>query len=240
MVFQDQALFPHLSALDNVAFGPRARGVSPRARPRRPRRTWLDRLGVGDLADRRPRRALRRPGAAGGDRPRAGHRAAAAAARRAARRPRRRGRDGAAARAGPAPRGVRRHHAAGHPRRPRRAHLATRVLVIDDGPDRAGRHARGGGAAAARPTTSPGWSGSTCSGTATRFTRLQPHRRDRRRCTEPEGSARMRWRGRSSGVAPHGDAAAAARRRRGRDLIADVTPAAAAELGPGPRARGLG
>ena len=30
MVFQGQLLFPHLSALDNVAFGPRSRGRSRR------------------------------------------------------------------------------------------------------------------------------------------------------------------------------------------------------------------
>jgi len=53
MVFQRQLLFPHLSALDNVAFGPRSRGVR-RAPARRAARAWLDRLGVGDLAARRP------------------------------------------------------------------------------------------------------------------------------------------------------------------------------------------
>jgi molybdate transport system ATP-binding protein len=54
VVFQEHLLFPHLTALDNVAFGPRARGV-----PRRPARqqaaAWLDRLGLADHADRRPR-----------------------------------------------------------------------------------------------------------------------------------------------------------------------------------------
>lgn len=53
MVFQDRLLFPHLTALDNVAFGPRARGV-PRATAAAHARAWLDRLGVGDLAGRRP------------------------------------------------------------------------------------------------------------------------------------------------------------------------------------------
>ncbi|WP_327734032.1 ABC transporter permease [Streptomyces nojiriensis] len=50
---QDGALFPHLTALGNTAYGLRARGV-PRARARREARTWLDRLGVLHLADRRP------------------------------------------------------------------------------------------------------------------------------------------------------------------------------------------
>ncbi|WP_335933211.1 ABC transporter permease [Streptomyces sp. PTD5-9] len=50
---QDGALFPHLTALTNTAYGLRARGV-PRARARREARQWLDRLGVGHLAHRRP------------------------------------------------------------------------------------------------------------------------------------------------------------------------------------------
>ncbi|MEV7557238.1 ABC transporter permease [Streptomyces sp. NPDC089795] len=50
---QDGALFPHLTAVANTAYGLRARGV-PRARARREALTWLDRLGVLHLADRRP------------------------------------------------------------------------------------------------------------------------------------------------------------------------------------------
>ncbi|MFC9296896.1 ABC transporter permease [Streptomyces sp. NPDC057011] len=50
---QDGALFPHLSALANTAYGLRARGV-PRAGARREAQAWLDRLGVGHLAQRRP------------------------------------------------------------------------------------------------------------------------------------------------------------------------------------------
>ncbi|MFJ3161130.1 ABC transporter permease [Streptomyces kanasensis] len=52
---QDGALFPHLSALANTAYGLRAQGV-PRARARADAREWLDRLGVGHLAHRRPGR----------------------------------------------------------------------------------------------------------------------------------------------------------------------------------------
>jgi molybdate transport system ATP-binding protein len=54
MAFQDQLLFPHLTALDNVAFGPRSSGAS-RADARRTAQRWLDRFGVGDLASRKPR-----------------------------------------------------------------------------------------------------------------------------------------------------------------------------------------
>ncbi|TVL91380.1 ABC transporter permease [Streptomyces sp. SAJ15] len=50
---QDGALFPHLTALGNTAYGLRAGGV-PRAEARREAQRWLDRLGVGQLAHRRP------------------------------------------------------------------------------------------------------------------------------------------------------------------------------------------
>jgi molybdate transport system ATP-binding protein len=53
MVFQDELLFPHLSALANVAFGPRSRGTR-KADAERDARAWLDRFGVADLANRRP------------------------------------------------------------------------------------------------------------------------------------------------------------------------------------------
>jgi molybdate transport system ATP-binding protein len=51
VVFQDYALFPHLSARDNVAFG-----IVGRSRPERRRRAQdaLERLGVGALAGARP------------------------------------------------------------------------------------------------------------------------------------------------------------------------------------------
>jgi molybdate transport system ATP-binding protein len=54
VVFQDHLLFPHLSALENVAFGPRSRGV-PAAAARAVAREWLDRVGVGEHAAARPR-----------------------------------------------------------------------------------------------------------------------------------------------------------------------------------------
>ncbi|MGW6817779.1 ABC transporter permease [Streptomyces sp. NPDC055005] len=50
---QDGALFPHLTALSNTAYGLRAHGT-PRARARTEARQWLDRLGVGHLAHRKP------------------------------------------------------------------------------------------------------------------------------------------------------------------------------------------
>jgi molybdate transport system ATP-binding protein len=53
-VFQDHALFPHLSALENVAFGLKARGVR-RSEARHRADAWLERVGVGAQAAARPR-----------------------------------------------------------------------------------------------------------------------------------------------------------------------------------------
>lgn len=50
---QDGALFPHLSALSNTAYGLRVHGVA-RGEARHIAQGWLDRLGVGHLAHRRP------------------------------------------------------------------------------------------------------------------------------------------------------------------------------------------
>ncbi|MDX1689452.1 MAG: ABC transporter ATP-binding protein [Acidimicrobiia bacterium] len=52
-VFQSYALWPHLGALDTVAFPLEAAGT-PRAEARRRAATILERLGIGDLGDRRP------------------------------------------------------------------------------------------------------------------------------------------------------------------------------------------
>jgi molybdate transport system ATP-binding protein len=53
MVFQDHVLFPHLSALDNVAFGLRARGTA-RSEARRQAREWLARVGLDAHVASRP------------------------------------------------------------------------------------------------------------------------------------------------------------------------------------------
>ncbi len=54
VVFQDYLLFPHLSALDNVAYGLRARGVR-KAAARADATGWLDQVGLADHAGHRPR-----------------------------------------------------------------------------------------------------------------------------------------------------------------------------------------
>jgi molybdate transport system ATP-binding protein len=53
LLFQDYLLFPHLSALDNIAFGLRCQGRS-KADARGEAATWLDRVGLADHAAARP------------------------------------------------------------------------------------------------------------------------------------------------------------------------------------------
>lgn len=55
VVFQDYLLFPHLTALDNVAFGPRCRGAT-KAQARTQAAAWLERLGLAGHAAAKPRR----------------------------------------------------------------------------------------------------------------------------------------------------------------------------------------
>ncbi|HEX6686899.1 MAG TPA: ABC transporter ATP-binding protein [Candidatus Limnocylindrales bacterium] len=54
VVFQDYLLFPHLSTLDNVAFGPRRQGTS-KARARELAAEWLKRMDLSEYAGRKPR-----------------------------------------------------------------------------------------------------------------------------------------------------------------------------------------
>jgi molybdate transport system ATP-binding protein len=53
VVFQQYLLFEHMSVLDNVAFGPRARG-STKHHARQIAHRWLERFEIGDLGGRRP------------------------------------------------------------------------------------------------------------------------------------------------------------------------------------------
>lgn len=53
LLSQDPRLFPHLTARENIAFGPRARGVR-RAEARVAADRWLERVGLAGLGDRRP------------------------------------------------------------------------------------------------------------------------------------------------------------------------------------------
>lgn len=53
VVFQDQLLFPHLNAAENIAFGLRARGLRRREARERAAK-WLDRMSLTELGNRRP------------------------------------------------------------------------------------------------------------------------------------------------------------------------------------------
>ena len=53
LLFQDYLLFPHLSALDNTAFGLRCQGYS-KADARAAAATWLERVGLSEHAAARP------------------------------------------------------------------------------------------------------------------------------------------------------------------------------------------
>ncbi|MFD0273024.1 ABC transporter ATP-binding protein [Kitasatospora sp. NPDC127111] len=55
VVFQDYLLFPHLSALENVAFGPRCQG-RPKREARAEAAGWLERMGLAEHAGVRPGR----------------------------------------------------------------------------------------------------------------------------------------------------------------------------------------
>ena len=55
VVFQDYLLFPHLTALDNVAFGPRCHGAT-KAQARARAAEWLERMGLAEHSGARPRR----------------------------------------------------------------------------------------------------------------------------------------------------------------------------------------
>ncbi|MFG2942469.1 ABC transporter ATP-binding protein [Streptomyces sp. NPDC048282] len=55
VVFQDYLLFPHLTALDNVAFGLRCHGAT-KAESRAQAAVWLERMGLTEHAGVKPRR----------------------------------------------------------------------------------------------------------------------------------------------------------------------------------------
>ena len=227
MVFQGQLLFPHLSALDNVAFGLRARGV-PRSEAERAAHDWLTRLAIDDLAGRLPRQL------SGGQAQRV------AIARALVTKPRLllldepfTGLDVKVAMALRIELG--RHLAAYDGITLLVTHhaidaltIADRVLVLDEGevaqvgtPEEVSQ----------RPRTEHvarlvGLNVVRDEHTLTAFTPEAVALS----LEEPTGSPRLRWHGAVADVSPHGDAVRVLVQAQP-DLIADVTPAAAAELG---------
>ncbi len=227
LVFQGQLLFPHLTALANVAFGPRSRGTA-RAEADAAAQDWLDRFGIGDLSHRKPRelsggqaqrvaiaRALATdPQVLLLDEPLTGLDVKVAMALRIEL-----GRH-LASYAGVTL--LVTHHAIDA------LTIADRVLVLDDGevaqlgtPQEVSQ----------RPRTEH----------VARLVGLNVVRDERSlvaftpeavavSLAEPVGSPRLRWQGTVTDVSPHGDAVRVLV-DAGPDLIADVTPAAATELG---------
>ncbi len=229
-VFQDQSLFPHLSALDNVAFGPRARGRSRREADGAAR-AWLERFGIADLAGRRPREL------SGGQAQRV------AIARALATDPDVllldepfTGLDVSAQMALRNELGKHLGDFAGvtllvtHDAIDA-VTLADRVLVLDEG-----RVAQVGAPAevAAEPRT-PHVARLVGLNLVPDGDELIAFTPDAVTVslTEPEGSSRLRWRGPVATLAPHGDAVRLLV-HASPDLLADLTPAAAAELGLAP------
>ena len=229
-VFQDQSLFPHLSALDNVAFGPRARGRSRREADAAAR-AWLERFGIADLAGRRPRelsggqaqrvaiaRALATdPDVLLLDEPFTGLDVSAQMALRIELGEHLRDFAGVTL--------LVTHDAIDA------VTLADRVLVLDEG-----RVAQVGPPAevAAEPRT-PHVARLVGLNLVPDGVELIAFTPDAVTVslTEPEGSSRLRWRGPVATLAPHGDAVRLLV-HASPDLLADLTPAAAAELGLAP------
>ena len=88
MVFQNYALYPHMSVYDNMAYGLRNRGVAKAEIQKRVAEA-ANLLAIGDFLKRKPRELLRRPAPARGHGPRHRARAAGVPVRRAALQPRR-------------------------------------------------------------------------------------------------------------------------------------------------------
>ena len=236
LAFQGQQLFPHLSALRNVAFGPRSRGAS-RAASYDVAQAWLDRFGVGALADRRPhqlsggqaqRVALARalapePAVLLLDEPFSGLDVGVATELRLELAEHLRAFAGVTL--------LVTHDALDA------FALATRVLVLDDGcvaqegaPDEV----------AARPLTEhvARLVGLNVLRDGTRLRAFRPSAVSIS-LHPPDGSARLRWAGEVASVSRHGDALRVQVATRtdgepGPSLIADVTPDAAVELGLAP------
>ncbi len=221
-VFQDQSLFPHLSAIDNVAFGVRS------GDKRQSAHDWLVRLGIADLEHRRPaqlsggqaQRVALAPALATDpsllllDEPFTGLDVGVASALRVELGRHLRAYAGIAL--------LVTHDALDA------LMLADRVLVLDrgrvaqEGPPRE---------VAARPLTE----------LVARLVGLNLLREGIELIAfspaavnvsigEPEGSPRLRWHGSVRSAAPHGDAIRLLVGTDGPELIADITPAAAAEL----------
>ena len=251
MVFQDALLFPHLSRRPTTWPSGCARAGSAGGGPRGGRAAWLARVGLDGLGGRRPGRAVRRAGAAGGAGPGAGRRPALLLLDEPL--------SALDARTRLTVRAELRRHLADfagstvlvtHDPVDAMA-LADRVVVVEDGRVvQAGTPAEVAGARA--PTTSPGWSGSRCCpGTGdgrdasgwTAAGAVAVAEEAAGRCSPPSGPSRWRctWPGPRAARATSGRPGWSAATPHGATvrcelagevpLVADVTATAFAELG---------
>ena len=170
-VFQDYALFPHMTVQQNVEYGLKVKGVA-KAERRRRAAEMLDVVRLDGFGDRRPNQL------SGGQRQRVAlaralvNRPDGAAARRAARRARPQAPRGDADRAEGDPARGRHHVRVRHPRPGRGAVDEHPHRGVQRRPDRAGRHP------ASRSTSS-------------RRRRSSPDSSARRTCSTPSVSARL-------------------------------------------------
>ena len=140
-VFQDYALFPHMTVGENVEYGLIVKKVPKDERGRRVAEA-LRMVRLEGYDERKPGAALRRPAPAGRPRPGARQPAPRPAPRRAARRPRPEAPRGDADRAEGDPAGGRDHVHLRDPRPGGGAHDERPPRGLQPRPDRAGRHAR--------------------------------------------------------------------------------------------------
>ena len=165
-VFQDYALFPHMTVAENVEYGLRVRGMGRRDRRARAEAV-LDKVRLPGLGNRKPVAALRRSATASGSRPRDRERASGPAPRRTSRRARPEAAPGDAdlpqgAAAGP------RHHVRLRHARPRGgAHHERPPRRLQRGTDRAARRRRRRSTSARRRSSWPVSSASRTSSSAT-------------------------------------------------------------------------
>ena len=138
-VFQDYALFPHMTVEQNVAYGLKVRKVPRAERLARARKALAD-VRLEDFGDAPPVPALRRSAPARRARPRPGRPPQGAAARRTARRPRPQAARADAGRAQGDPARGRHHLRLRHPRPGGGADDERPHRGLQPGPHRTGRH----------------------------------------------------------------------------------------------------
>ena len=176
-VFQDYALFPHMTVGENVEYGHAGRARWPRTSAPERRDEALEMVRLTGYGDRKPAEL------SGGQRQRVAlarsivNRPAGAAARRAARRARPEAARADAGRAEADPARGRDHLRLRHPRPGGGADDVRPDRGLQRGPDRAGRHARRGLRGAREPRSSPASSASrTCSSATARTFTIRPEK----------------------------------------------------------------